>query len=55
MTMKKENWRILTKKEICASVKTKPTMSEAIRLNRLHLFGHVERMEENRIHKNHYI
>ena len=40
----KENWRILTNKEIYASVK-KPT----IRLNRLCWFGHVQRMEENRI------
>jgi hypothetical protein len=45
---KKENWRILTNKEIYASVK-KPTIIETIRLNRLHLFGHVQRMKENRI------
>jgi len=32
---KKENWRILTNKEIYASVK-KPTAIETIRLNRLH-------------------
>ena len=44
----KENWRILTNKEIYASVK-KPTIIETIRLNRLHWFGHVQRMEENRI------
>jgi hypothetical protein len=44
----KENWRILTNKEISASVK-KPTMIETIRLNKLHWFGHVQRMEENRI------
>ena len=31
-----------------ASVK-KPTIIETIRLNRLHWFGHVQRMEENRI------
>jgi hypothetical protein len=31
-----------------ASVK-KPTVIETIRLNRLRLFGHVQRMEENRI------
>jgi hypothetical protein len=42
------SWRILTKKEIYASV-TKPTIIETIRLNRLHWFGHVQRMEENRI------
>ena len=44
----KENWRILTSKEIYASVK-KPTTMETIRLNRLRWFGHVQRMEENRI------
>jgi hypothetical protein len=46
----KENWRILTNKEIYASVK-KPTTVETIRLNRLCWFGHVQRMEENRIPK----
>ena len=46
----KENWRILTNKEIYASVK-KPTIIETIWLNRLHWFGHVQRMEENRIPK----
>jgi len=45
----KENW-ILTNKEIYASVK-KPTIIETIRLNRLHCFGHAQRMEENRIPK----
>ena len=44
----KENWRILTNKEIYAGVK-KPTIIETIRLNRLRWFGHVQRMEENRI------
>ena len=29
----------------------KPTIIETIRLNRLHWFGHVQRMEENRIPK----
>jgi hypothetical protein len=47
---KKENWRILTNKEIYAMVK-KPTITETIRSNRLHWFGHVQRMEENRIPK----
>jgi hypothetical protein len=47
----KENWRILTNKEIYAMVK-KPIIIETLRLNRLHLFGHVQRMEENRIPKN---
>ena len=42
----KENRRILTNKEIYASVK-KPTIIETIRLNRLRWFGHVQRMEEN--------
>jgi len=46
----KENWRILTNKEIYARVK-KPTIIETIRLNRLHWFGHIQRMEENRIRK----
>ena len=46
----KENWRILTNKEIYASVK-KPTIIETIRSNRLHWFGHVQRMEGNRIPK----
>jgi len=38
MTMKKENWRILTNKEIYATVK-KRTVTETIRLNRLCWFG----------------
>ena len=46
----KENWRILTNKAIYASVK-KLTIVEIIRLNRLCWFGHVQRMEENRIPK----
>ena len=46
----KENWRILTNKEIYAMVKN-PTVTDAIRLNRLHWFGRVNRMEENRIPK----
>ena len=41
----KENWRILTSKEIYSSVK-KPTIMET-KLN--NWFGHVQRMEENRI------
>jgi hypothetical protein len=45
-----ENWRILTIKEIYASVK-KPTIRETIGLNRLRWFGHVQRVEENRIPK----
>jgi hypothetical protein len=44
----KENWRILTNKEIYAVV-IKPTTTGTVRLNRLHWFGHVQRMEENRI------
>ena len=50
----KENWSILTNKDIYANVK-KPTIVETIRLNRLHWFGHVQRMEENRIPKEYYI
>jgi len=46
----KENWRILTNKEIYASFK-KRTITETIRLNRLCWFGHVQRMEGNRIPK----
>jgi len=46
----KENWRILTNKEIYVSVK-KPTIIETIRLNRLCWFGQVQRMEEKRIPK----
>ena len=46
----KENWRILTNKEIYASVR-KPTKIETLRLSILHWFGHVQRMEENRISK----
>jgi len=46
----KENWRILTNKEIYASAR-KPTIIETIRLNRLRLFGHVQRMEGNGIPK----
>jgi len=45
-----ENWRILTNKEIYASVK-KPAVIETIRLYRLCWFGHEQRMEENRIPK----
>jgi hypothetical protein len=46
----KQNWRILTNKEIYASIK-KSTIIETIRLNRLRWFGHVQRMEDNRIPK----
>jgi len=46
----KENWRMLTNKQIYAMVK-KPTITETIRLNRLHWFGNVQRMEENKIPK----
>jgi hypothetical protein len=40
----------LTNKEIHASVK-KPTVIETVRLSRVRWFGHVQRMEENRIPK----
>jgi len=46
----KENWRILTNRGIYASVK-KRIIIETISLNRLRWFGHVQRMEENRIPK----
>jgi len=46
----KENWRILTNKEIYTRIK-KLNITETIRLNRLCWFGHVQRMEENRIPK----
>jgi hypothetical protein len=44
----KENWKILTNKEIYAMVKN-PTITETIRLHRLRWFGHVQRMEGHRI------
>ena len=47
----KVSWRILNNKEMYVIVK-KPTIEETIRLNRLCSFGHVQRMEENRIRKN---
>jgi hypothetical protein len=46
----KENGRILTNKEIYAIVK-KPTITVTISLNRLQWFGHVQKMEKNRIPK----
>jgi hypothetical protein len=46
----RDNWRILTNKEIYVSVK-KPTIIETVMLNRLRWFEHVQRMEENRIPK----
>ena len=49
----KENWRILTNKEMYPMVK-KPAITETIRLNRLRRFGHVQKMEENRIPKKRY-
>ena len=42
----KENWKILTNKVIYAIVKS-PTVTETVILNRLHWFGHVQRMEDN--------
>jgi hypothetical protein len=47
---KKQNCRILTNKEMYSSVK-KRTIIETVRLNRLRWFGHVQRMEDNRIPK----
>jgi hypothetical protein len=46
----KENWRLLTNTEVCANFE-KPIIKETIRLHRLCWFGHVQRMEENRIPK----
>ena len=40
--------------EIYARVK-KPSLTETIILNRLHWFGHVQRMEENKFPKECYI
>jgi hypothetical protein len=50
MFSEKENWRILTNKEIYARVK-KPPITESMTLNSLRWSGHVQRMEENRIPK----
>jgi len=49
MTMKKKTG-VLTHIEMYARVK-KPTITEKIKLHRLRWFGHVQRMEENRIPK----
>ena len=38
----KQNWRVLTNKEIYAMVK-KPAIMETVRLNRLRWFGHVQK------------
>jgi len=46
----KENWRILTNKEIYARVK-KRTIIETVRLNRLCWFGHVQSMGGNSVLK----
>jgi hypothetical protein len=46
----KQNWGILTDKEIYAIVK-KPTIKETIRLHRLCWLGHVQRVGENGIPK----
>jgi hypothetical protein len=46
----KENWRISTNNKIYAIV-DKPTITDTIRIHRLRWFGHVQRMEENRIPK----
>jgi len=50
----KENCRILTNEEIYVNIK-KPTITETIRLHRLRWFGHVQRVEENRIPKKYCI
>jgi hypothetical protein len=46
----KENWKILTDKENYAILR-KPVITETVRLHRLHWFGHVQGLEENRIPK----
>jgi hypothetical protein len=46
----KQNWRILTDKEIYAIIK-KPTVTETVRLYRLCWFGDGQRTEGNRIPK----
>jgi hypothetical protein len=46
----KENWRILTNKEIYALF-TKLTITESKRLNRLCWFGHVQRMKKTEFPK----
>jgi hypothetical protein len=51
---KKENWRILTNKEIYAIVK-KPIITQTIRLHRLRWFGHVQRMEKTEFPKEYNI
>jgi 8-oxo-dGTP pyrophosphatase MutT (NUDIX family) len=48
--IEKENWVVFTNKEIYEIV-NKPTITETIRMHRLRWFGHVQRMEENRIPK----
>jgi hypothetical protein len=50
---KKEDWRVLTNKEIYARVKK--SITGTIRLKRLLWFGHVQRMEENRTLKRVFI
>jgi hypothetical protein len=44
----KENWKILTNKDIYAVVKS-PTIADTIKLNVLIWFGHAQRVEEIRI------
>jgi len=50
----KENWRILTNKEIYVVV-TKPTITKTVRLNRLHWFLHVQRRKKIEFPKKYYI
>jgi hypothetical protein len=42
---KKENWSILTNKEIDVIIK-KPTITQTIRLHRLRWFGHVQNIRK---------
>jgi len=50
----KENWRILTNKEIYASIE-KPTILETIRLQRLHWFGMYKEWKKREFPKGYYI
>jgi hypothetical protein len=50
----KENWRILTNKEIYAIVK-KPTIIETIRLNKLCWLGHVREWKKIEFPKEYYM
>jgi hypothetical protein len=50
----KENWRIITNKEMYAIVK-KPTITETISLHRLRWFGYVREWKKIEFPKEYYI